>query len=41
VAQTLAQTLQLKPTGWLAVRQIALDDFWSALRFRPAERVGK
>ena len=24
-----------------AVAQIAIDDTWSALRFRPAERVGK
>ena len=31
----------LKPTGWRPVRQIAMDDVWSALRFRPAEKVGK
>ena len=31
----------IRPMGWLAIRQIALDDTWSALRFRPAERVGK
>jgi hypothetical protein len=31
----------LKPTGWRPVRQIAVDDIWSALRFRPAEKVGK
>jgi hypothetical protein len=31
----------LKRTGWRPVRQIALDDIWSALRFRPAEKVGK
>lgn len=31
----------LKRTGWRPVRQIALDDTWSALRFRPAEKVGK
>jgi len=31
----------LKPTGWRPVRQIALDNVWSALRFRPAEKVGK
>ena len=30
----------LKPTGWRPVRQIAMDNVWSALRFRPAERVG-
>lgn len=31
----------LKPTGWRPVRQIALDNVWSALRFRPAEKIGK
>ena len=31
----------MKPMGWLAIRQIALDDVWSAMRFRPAELVGK
>lgn len=31
----------LKGTGWRPVRQIALDDVWSALRFRPAEKVGQ
>ena len=31
----------LKPTGWQPVRQIALDTVWSALRFRPAEKVGR
>ena len=31
----------LKSSGWRPVRQIALDDIWSALRFRPAEKVGK
>ena len=31
----------LKPTGWRPVRQIAMDHVWSALRFRPAEKVGK
>lgn len=31
----------VKPLGWLAIRQIALDDVWSAMRFRPAELVGK
>ena len=31
----------LKPTGWRPVRQIALDDVWSAMRFRPEESVGK
>jgi len=28
-------------TGWRAVRQVAIDKVWSALRFRPAELVGK
>jgi hypothetical protein len=31
----------LQTTGWRPVRQIAIDDVWSALRFRPAEKVGK
>jgi hypothetical protein len=31
----------LKRTGWRPVRQIAVDHVWSALRFRPAEKVGK
>lgn len=31
----------LKPTGWRPVSQIALDGTWSALRFRPAEKVGR
>jgi len=30
-----------KPTGWRPVRQVALDDVWSAMRFRPAGQVGK
>lgn len=30
----------LKPSGWRPVRQIAVDNVWSALRFRPADRVG-
>ena len=29
----------LEPTGWRPVRQVALDDTWSAMRFRPAELV--
>ena len=29
------------PTGWRPVRQVALDDVWSAMRFRPADQVGK
>lgn len=31
----------LKPTEWRPVRQVALDDVWSAMRFRPATDVGK
>jgi hypothetical protein len=31
----------LRLTGWHPVRQIAMDHVWSALRFRPAEKVGK
>ncbi len=27
-------------TGWRPVRQVAMDNVWSAIRFRPAERVG-
>ena len=28
-------------TGWRPVRQVAMDKVWSAIRFRPAERVGR
>lgn len=31
----------IRPLGWLAIRQIALDDTWSAMRFRPVEMVGR
>jgi len=31
----------VKATGWRAVRQVAIDDAWSALRFRPVELVGR
>ena len=31
----------MAPTGWRPVSQIAIDDVWSALRFRPVEDVGK
>jgi len=31
----------VKVTGWRAVRQVALDDVWSVMRFRPEEKVGK
>jgi hypothetical protein len=27
--------------GWRPVTQVAFDDMWSALRFRPADEVGK
>ena len=30
----------LDSTGWRPVRQIALDDTWSAMRFRPKAEVG-
>lgn len=30
----------LRETGWRPVRQVALDEVWSAMRFRPAEKVG-
>ncbi len=30
----------MKPTGLDPVTQIAIDETWSALRFRPSERVG-
>jgi hypothetical protein len=30
-----------KPTGFSPVTQIAIDETWSALRFRPAEKIGK
>ncbi len=28
-------------TGWRPVRLVAMDEIWSAMRFRPADRVGK
>jgi hypothetical protein len=28
-------------TGWRPVRLVAIDDVWSAMRFRPADLVGK
>ena len=31
----------VKPGGWLGIRMVALDETWSAMRFRPAEKVGK
>jgi hypothetical protein len=31
----------MQPTGFSPVTQIAVDETWSALRFRPAEKVGK
>jgi len=30
----------VEPTGWRPVRQVVLDDVWSAVRFRPVEKVG-
>ena len=32
---------ELESTGWRPVRQIALDEVWSAIRYRPAEDVGR
>ncbi|HEU4673290.1 MAG TPA: hypothetical protein VFS32_10355 [Candidatus Limnocylindrales bacterium] len=31
----------LRAAGWRAVTQVAIDPIWSALRFRPAEEVGR
>ena len=31
----------LKPTGWRPVTQVAIDDVWSALRFRPEAEVSR
>jgi hypothetical protein len=31
----------MRPTGWRPVTQIALDEEWSALRFRPEDEVGR
>jgi hypothetical protein len=31
----------VEATGWRAVRQVAIDAVWSALRFRPQTLVGK
>ena len=31
----------IAPSGWRPVRQIALDDTWSAMRFKPESEVGK
>jgi hypothetical protein len=31
----------LLPTGWRPVRIVALDDVWSAVRWRPAGQVGR
>jgi hypothetical protein len=28
-------------TGWRPVRMVAMDEVWSAMRFRPADKVGK
>jgi hypothetical protein len=28
-------------TGWRPVRLVAIDDVWSAMRFRPEQQVGK
>jgi hypothetical protein len=31
----------VKESGWLGVSLISIDSVWSAMRFRPAEKVGK
>ena len=31
----------LEAMNWRPVRQVALDDVWSAMRFRPADEVGR
>lgn len=31
----------VEPLGWTGVSLISLDSVWSAMRFRPADRVGK
>ena len=31
----------VESSGWRPVRQVALDLTWSAMRFRPADQVGK
>ena len=28
----------VQPIGWQPIRQIALDEVWSALRFKPVEK---
>lgn len=33
---TLWKTIE--PTGWRPVRQIVLDEVWSAMRFRPSSQ---
>ena len=30
-----------EPAGWRPVRLVAIDSTWSAMRFRPADQVGK
>jgi hypothetical protein len=42
--ETLAPALMtaaVQPMGWQPVRLAAIDETWSAMRFRPADRVGK
>jgi hypothetical protein len=31
----------VEPTGWRPVRQVAMDEVWSAMRFRPSSQAGK
>ena len=44
VATDLNRDILLKlmePTGWRPANQIAIDEVWSAMRFRPEQQVGK
>jgi hypothetical protein len=34
-------SVSAQPMGWRPVRQIALDNVWSAMRFRPSDQVGR
>ena len=33
--------LAAEPIGWQSVRLVAIDAIWSAMRFRPADQIGK
>jgi len=34
-------TIVVQPLGWQPIGQIALDEVWSAMRFKPMRKVGK